>query len=312
MQEDLRISIGIPVHNEEAVVDELLSRLGAVLSRQRGGPHEIVFVDDGSTDRTVELLRDAKVDNAAVVVVRLSRNFGHQAALTAALDHVTGDVAVLMDGDLQDAPEAIPSMLEKHAQGYDVVFAQRASRHEAWYLRFSYGVFYRLIQRLADVKLPLDSGDFSLLSRKVIDTLKRAPERHRYLRGLRSWAGFRQIGVAVPRDTRFGGVSKYSALKLLNLAFDGIFSFSIVPLRAASILGALVTAGAGVYALYALMVKLLTDQSPLGFTALIVIIVFMSGVQLFFLGIIGEYVGRAYDEAKARPHYVVDEIIRGS
>jgi dolichol-phosphate mannosyltransferase len=312
MQEGLRISIGIPVHNEEAVIGELLSRLGAVLSRLGGGPHEIVFVDDGSTDRTVELLRGAKIDNAAVVVVRLSRNFGHQAALTAALDHVTGDVAVLMDGDLQDAPEAIPSMLEKHAQGYDVVFAQRVSRHEAWYLRFSYGLFYRLIQQLADVKLPLDSGDFSLLSRKVIDTIKRAPERHRYLRGLRSWAGFRQIGVAVPREARFAGVSKYGALKLLNLAFDGLFSFSIVPLRAASIVGALVTAGAGVYALYALMVKLLTDQAPLGFTALIVIIVFMSGVQLFFLGIIGEYVGRAYDEAKARPHYVVDEIIRGS
>jgi dolichol-phosphate mannosyltransferase len=312
MQIGRKVSIGIPVHNEESVIGELLARLGTVLSALPAGPHEIVFVDDGSTDRTVELLRDAKVANATVVVVRLSRNFGHQAALTAALDHVTGEVAVLMDGDLQDAPEAIPQMLEKHAEGYDVVFAQRASRHEPWYLRLSYGLFYRLIQRLADVKLPLDSGDFSLLSRKVVDTIKRAPERHRYLRGLRSWAGFRQIGVTVARDARFAGESKYSALKLMNLAFDGIFSFSIVPLRLASILGALVTTTAGAYALYALMVKLMTDRAPLGFTALVVVVVFMSGVQLLFLGIIGEYVGRAYDEAKARPHYVVDEIIRGS
>lgn len=312
MRAGLRVSVGIPVHNEEAVIPELLSRLGTVLSSLPGGPHEVVFVDDGSTDRTVELLRAGSVANAVVVVIRLSRNFGHQAALTAALDHVTGDVAVLMDGDLQDAPEAIPGMLEKHAQGYDVVFAQRASRHEPWYLRASYGLFYRLIQRLADVKLPLDSGDFSLLSRKVIDTIRRAPERHRYLRGLRSWAGFRQIGFPVQRDPRFAGTSKYGAVKLLNLAFDGIFSFSIVPLRAASIIGALVTAGAGSYAAYALLVKLLTDRAPLGFTALVVVIVFMSGVQLFFLGIIGEYVGRAYDEAKARPHYVIDEVIRGS
>jgi len=312
MQEELRVSVGIPVHNEEAVISDLLARLGAVLSTLPGGPHEVVFVDDGSTDRTVEMLRDAKVANASLVVIRLSRNFGHQAALTAALDHVSGDVVVLMDGDLQDVPEAIPLMLAKHAEGYDVVFAQRASRHEPWYLRLCYDLFYRLIERLADIKLPLDSGDFSLLSRKVVDTIKRAPERHRYLRGLRSWAGFRQIGVAVPRDPRFAGESKYGPVRLLNLAFDGIFSFSIVPLRAASILGALVTASASLYAIYALLVKLLTDRSPQGFTALVLVIVFMSGVQLFFLGIIGEYVGRAYDEAKARPHYVVDEIIRGS
>jgi len=312
MREERRVSIGIPLHNEEAVISELLSRLGAVLMTLPGGPHEVVFVDDGSTDRTVEMLRGAKMANASVVVIRLSRNFGHQAALTAALDHVSGDVVVLMDGDLQDSPEAIPVMLEKHAEGYDVVFAQRASRQEPWYLRLCYGLFYRMIERLADIKLPLDSGDFSLLSRKVVDTIRRAPERHRYLRGLRSWAGFRQVGVAVPRDARFAGESKYSALRLLNLAFDGIFSFSIVPLRAASIVGALVTASASVYALYALLVKLLTDRSPQGFTALVLVIVFMSGVQMFFLGIIGEYVGRAYDEAKGRPHYVVDEIIRGA
>lgn len=310
MKEAPRISIGIAVHNEEEALPELLGRLGAVLRALPGGPHEVVIVDDGSTDASSRLLRAAKVDNAALVIVTLSRNFGHQAALTAAVDHVGGDVVVLMDGDLQDAPEAIPSLLAKHAEGYDVVYGQRSTRHEPWYLRLSYYLFYRLIQRLSNLRLPVDSGDFALLSRKVIDTIRRAPERHRYLRGLRTWAGFRQTGIPIARDPRFAGTSKYGPLRLLGLAFDGIFSFSIVPLRAASMIGALVTLAAIAFAVYALAVKLVTDQSPQGFTALVVVIVFMSGVQLFFLGLIGEYVGRAYDEAKARPHYVIDEIIR--
>jgi len=311
MKDAPRISVGIAVHNEEQAIAELLSRLGAVLAAQPGGPHEVVMVDDGSTDRTFELLREARVANAALVVVRLSRNFGHQAALTAAVDHVCGDVAVLMDGDLQDTPETIPLMLDKYREGYDVVFAQRSSRHEPWYLRLCYRLFYRVIQSLAEIRLPLDSGDFALMSRRVVDTVRQAPERHRYLRGLRSWAGFRQIGLPVARDPRFAGESKYSMLGLLGLAFDGIFSFSIVPLRVASLVGAAATLSAAVFAFAALIVKLVSDRSPQGFTALIIVIVFMSGLQLFFLGLIGEYLGRTYDEAKGRPHYVVDEVIRG-
>lgn len=305
-----RLSVGIAVHNEEQAIPELLSRLGTVLAVIPGGPHEVVVVDDGSTDGSVALLRQAQVANADLVVVRLSRNFGHQAALTAALDHVRGDVTVLMDGDLQDTPETIPLLLAKHHEGYDVVYAQRSSRHEPWYLRLSYRLFYRLIQSLADIRLPLDSGDFALLSRRVVDTLRNTRERNRYLRGLRSWAGFRQIGIPVARDPRFAGESKYSLLRLLGLAFDGIFSFSIVPLRVASLIGALTTGGAILLAVYALFVRFVTDRAPQGFTALFVVIVFMSGLQLFFLGLIGEYLGRAYDEAKARPHYVIDDVTR--
>ncbi len=305
-----RLSVGIAVHNEEQAIPELLSRLAVVLAAIPGGPHEVVVVDDGSHDRSFELLRQAQIANANLVVVRLSRNFGHQAALTAALDHVKGDVTVLMDGDLQDTPEAIPLLLAKHLEGYDVVYAQRSSRHEPWYLRLSYRLFYRLIQSLADIRLPLDSGDFALLSRRVVDTLRNTRERNRYLRGLRSWAGFRQIGIPVARDPRFAGESKYGLLRLLGLAFDGIFSFSIVPLRVASLLGALTTGGAILLAFYALFVRLVSNRAPQGFTALFVVIVFMSGLQLFFLGLIGEYLGRAYDEAKARPHYVIDDVTR--
>ncbi|HET9684740.1 MAG TPA: glycosyltransferase family 2 protein, partial [Gemmatimonadaceae bacterium] len=219
--------MAIPLHNEEAGVGELLHRLGAVLDAIPGGPHEIVLVDDGSRDGTLALLEAAAKRDPRLVVVALSRNFGHQAALSAALDFVTGDVVVAMDGDLQDRPEAIPALLEKQREGYDVVYAQRAKRKESWPLRLSYFVFYRLLASLADTKLPLDSGDFALMTRRVVDQMRAAPEHHRYLRGLRSWVGFRQTGLVVERDERFAGTTSYGPLKLLKLASDGLFSFSV-------------------------------------------------------------------------------------
>ena len=307
-----RVSIGIPVHNEQEVLPELLRRLSAVLERVPAGPHEVVFVDDGSTDRTAEILAGATIDNASVALVKLSRNFGHQAALTAVLDHVSGDVTVLMDGDLQDAPEAIPALLEQFAQGYDVVYAQRAIRRERWYLRTSYFLFYRLIDALSTIRLPLDSGDFSLLSKRVVDVLRRTPERHRYVRGLRTWVGFRQIGVPIERDARYAGQSKYPARRLITLAFDGIFAFSVVPLRVASLVGLSAILASTAFAAYSVYAKFVLNQSPVGFTALILVVVFTSGVQLLFLGLIGEYMGRTYDESKGRPHYVVDRVIRNS
>jgi glycosyltransferase involved in cell wall biosynthesis len=241
-------------------------------------------------------------------VIALSRNFGHQTALAAALDNVLGDVTILLDGDLQDPPEAIPALLDFYRQGYDVVYVQRVNRKEAWWLRVCYHLFYRLLALLSSTQLPLDAGDFGLMSRRVIEEIRRMPEHHRYLRGLRAWVGFRQIGIPIDRSARRGGVTKYSPLKLLKLASDGIFAFSIVPLRAAALLGLIAIALSVLYSMYAVYAKFWL-HSPQGFTALILAVAFLGGVNLFFLGIIGEYIGRLYEEAKRRPHYVVSKMI---
>jgi dolichol-phosphate mannosyltransferase len=214
-----------------------------------------------------------------------------------------------MDGDMQDPPEAISLLLEKYQQGYDVVYAKRVRRKEPLWLRFCYATFYRLIALLSNSKLPLDAGDFGLMSRRVVDELRRLRECHRYLRGLRTWVGFRQVGIEIERGRRHSGDSKYSLVKLLKLATDGLFSFSIVPLRLAAVLGLLALSLSMLYALYALYAKLFLNRSPQGFTALIVVITFLTGVQLFFTGVIGEYVGRLYEASKDRPLYIVAERI---
>jgi polyisoprenyl-phosphate glycosyltransferase len=304
-----QLSIAIPVHNEQEVVAELLRRLGTVLDSIGDGDHEIVIVDDGSTDSTLDLLRQASARDPRLKIVSLSRNFGHQAALSCALDHTSGDAVVVMDADLQDVPEAIPQLYEKFRSGYDVVYAQRIRRKEAWPVRACYFIFYRLLAQLSEVRLPLDAGDFGLMSRRVVDELRSMREHHRYLRGLRAWVGFRQAGIPIERDRRGGGRSKYSWRRLMKLASDGILAFSIVPLRAAALMGLMAIAASVAFAIYSIFVKFLLNRSPLGFTALIVMITFLSGVQLLFLGVIGEYVGRIYEESKGRPLYVVHEVI---
>jgi len=305
MATEFRLSVAIPLHNEESVLPDLLRRVLAVLDALEGGPHELVFVDDGSTDRTYEILQAAARQDVRIVALSLSRNFGHQAAITAALDHVTGDAVVLMDGDLQDVPEVIPQFVEKYHQGFDVVYAKRIRRKGSWLLRVCYFLFYRIMAQLSDIQLPLDSGDFGLMSRPVIHQLRRMPEHHRYLRGMRSWVGYRQTGIEVERAERHSGRSKYSLMRLTKLAFDGIFAFSIVPIRAAALVGAIVMLASSFYIAYAIYLKLILQRSPRGFTALIVAITFLSGIILFFLGVIGEYVGRIYEETKGRPHYVI-------
>lgn len=306
-----RISVVVPLYNEEATVPELLRRLGAVLSSVEGGPHEMLFVDDGSVDRTVPLLAEAAQRDPRIRVVVFSRNFGHQAAISAALDHATGDAVVAMDGDLQDVPEAIPRFLEKLAEGCDVAYARRVRRKEPWWLRASYFVFYRMLARFSNVQLPLDAGDFGIMSRRVVDLIRQSPERHRYLRGLRAWAGFRQCGIDVERGARHAGESKYGLRKLLRLASDAVFSFSVAPLRAAALSGLAAIAFAALFAAYAIYVRLAHGRTPEGFTALIVVIVFLSGVQLLFLGVLGEYLGRVYEQVKGRPTYVVARVIGG-
>ena len=307
-----RLSVAVPVYNEEEAIPLLLARLGAVLDALPGGPHEMVFVDDGSRDGSLALLRAAAAADPRVRAVSLSRNFGHQQAITAALDHATGDAVLVMDADLQDTPESIPEFVDLFRQGYDVVYARRVARKEAAWKRAAYYGFYRLAARLSTVPLPLDAGDFGLMSRRVVDLLRAMPERHRYLRGMRAWAGFRQIGVPVERAERGAGESKYSLRRLMGLAFDGIFAFSVIPLRAAAAAGVLAMLLSALFALYSLVAKLFLGQSPQGFTALILVITFLSGVQLLFLGVIGEYLGRVYEEVKQRPTYVVGEVLGGA
>ena len=302
------VSVAVPLYNEEDVVETLVARLGAVLDALPGTGHEMVLVDDGSFDRTADILRRLAADDARMVVIELSRNFGHQAAMSAALARTQGDVVVMMDGDLQDHPEVIPRFLAQHANGYDVVYARRVARKEGWLKRLSYYLFYRLIRMLSDLTLPVDSGDFCLVTRRVAKQMSRLPERNRYLRGLRTWVGFRQTAIEVERGERGAGSSKYSLPKLLRLALDGIFSFSIVPLRAATALGLLAITMSSLFAAYAVYVRLFLGRSPEGFTALLVAIVFLFGVQFLMFGILGEYVGRIYEETKGRPQYVVKAV----
>lgn len=292
------------------MLPDLLARLNAVLDNLPGGPHEIVFVDDGSRDRSLELLRQAD-SRHEMLVICLSRNFGHQAAIGAALDHVTGDAVVVMDGDLQDTPETIPRFLDEFAQGFDVVYAIRTQRKEGPLLRFCYAAFYRLISTLADIHLPVGAGDFALMSRRVVDELRSTPERNRYLRGLRTWVGFPQTGIPVERAIRHSGKSKYNLRRLFRLAFDGIFGFSVIPLRVATILGITTIAGSMLFSLYALYTWFF-HESPIGFTATILAVMFLAGVQLLSLGIIGEYLGRVYEEVKQRPRYIVGSVIHVS
>lgn len=310
--ENPSVSIAIPVFNEEQVIDELLDRCLAVLDALPGSGHEVVLVDDGSSDSTVEKVWRRIESDERIKCVELARNFGHQVAVTAALDHVAGDVVFVMDGDLQDRPEELPKFLAKHAEGYEVVYARRVERKEGLLLRICYSVAYRIIGALSETPLPLDSGDYSLISRKALNAMLSAPERQRYVRGLRAWVGFRQIGIDVERDARFAGESKYSVAKLAGLAMNGLFSFSIIPLRIASFVGFSVVAMGLAYLGYAIAVRLLGGGTPTGFTAIIGLVVVMSGVQLLFLGIIGEYLGRVYTEVKRRPQYVVNRLLGGS
>lgn len=305
----MKVSVAIPVFNEEDVLPELIHRVASVLDSIPGGPHEMAFVNDASTDGTMEILREAARQDKRISVVDFSRNFGHQVAVTAALDLVTGDVVVMMDGDLQDTPETIPRLIEQYEKGYDVVYARRKQRKENPLLRLCYFLFYRSIARLSAIDLPLDSGDFSLISKRVVKDMQRMREHHRYLRGLRTWVGYRQIGIDVERDKRQAGESKYTFSKLFGLAFDGVFAFSVYPLRAATFLGFGAMALSSIYAIYSVICKLFLDTNPKGFTGLIVSMVFLFGVQFLFLGIIGEYVGRTYEETKNRPLYVVKELV---
>ncbi len=307
-----RVTIAIPIHDEQAVIPALLDRVLAVLDTLPGEGHELLVIDDGSSDGSLTLLEDAARRDERIGIVVLSRNFGHQAALTAAFDHARGDAMLVMDGDLQDPPEALPMMLDRLAEGHDVVFVRRVRRKEPWWLRMGYHTAYRVIARLSNLALPVDAGDFALLSRRAIMAMRALPERQRYLRGLRRWIGFRQVSVEVERDARSVGTSKYSMQRLIGLALDGAFAFSTTPLRLIGVLGGIALLGSLAFAAFAVYAKFALERSPQGFTALTVLGTLLGGMILLSLWIIGEYVGRIYEEVKQRPVYIVDRVVRAA
>ena len=300
-----RISLIVPIYNEEATIDELRARLLPVMEPL--GAFEVILINDGSKDRSPEMLDALCASDPRFIALHFSRNFGHQAAVTAGLHESAGECAVIIDADLQDPPELIAEMVKKWAEGFDVVYAQR--RERAGESRMKKGtafVFYRTLAALTEVDIPTDTGDFALLDRKVIDVLNSMPERNRYIRGLRAWVGFRQTAVQFDRAERFAGETKYPFRRMIALAFDGIFSLSKAPLRLAVYFGFL-SAGLSFLLGIWFIVERLTGRfnTVRGWASTIVIVLFLGGIQLICIGAIGEYIGRTYDEAKQRPLYIV-------
>ncbi len=298
------VGLIVPCFDEEEVLPALFESLGPVLDRL-GPEARVLLVNDGSRDGTADLLDAQCARDPRYGVLHLSRNFGHQAAITAGLQHVRGDVVVLLDADLQDPPDLVPAMIATWREGYDIVYGVRQKRKEAWVLRAAYRVFYRLLKRMANVDIPLDAGDFSLMDRRVVDLLNRMPEQNRFVRGLRGWVGFRQTGLPYERAERRAGAPKYNLPRLMRLALDGLVSFSIVPLRLAVWLGLATSLFGFLYLIYAVAERLLVGTTPPGWASLVVLILLLGGIQLVMIGIIGEYVGRIFEEVKGRPRFIV-------
>lgn len=305
------ISVVVPCYNDEAVIDATHARLCEALAKLADLSCEILYVDDGSGDRTIELLyRLEPIGDIELKILRLSRNFGHQIAVTAGLDHARGDAVVVIDSDLQDPPEVILEMVDRWREGYHVVYGARLNRAgETGFKLITAKVFYRLMNRLSETKIPLDVGDFRLMDRRVVDVLKAMPEKDRFLRAMVTWVGFRQTAVFYKRLPRLAGESSYSLWRMIRFAVDGVISFSFTPLRVMILTGfcAIAIAFAGI--IWAVLDRLLTNNWVRGWTSLFVAILFMGGVQLISLGIIGEYVGRIFGEVKNRPLYLIQDSV---
>jgi glycosyltransferase involved in cell wall biosynthesis len=300
------LSVVVPAYNEEEVLPVFHERLSAVLaSLNMDG--EIVYVNDGSTDRTMEVLQNLKEKDSRISIVDLSRNFGKEIALTAGLDHANGDAVVVIDADLQDPPELIADFIKHWREGHDVVYAKRTRRDgESFFKKATAYGFYRIIQGVSRVKIPEDTGDFRLLSRRAVDALKQLREQHRFMKGLFAWIGFPQKAVLYRRDPRHAGETKFNYWRLWNFALEGITSFTIAPLKAATYLGLLAALGAFFYGGFLVLDTLLYGNPVAGYPSLMVVMLFLGGVQLMTLGIIGEYLGRMFDEAKGRPLYLLN------
>jgi len=298
------ICLIFPCYNEEEVLPDLLQVLHSL---DLGVPMRFLFVDDGSQDDTLRILKEACLLDDRIACLSLSRNFGHQVAVGAGLKHATGDIVAVLDADLQDPPELLKKFIQKWQEGYDVVYGIRTNRKESWFLRMCYSSFYRLLDRTANIQIPKDAGDFALMDRKVVDVLKSMPEHNQFVRGLRGWIGFKQIGIKYARPARHAGKPSYNIRRLTRLALDGLLSFSSAPLRLSAWLG-LGSAFLGFcYLVYALITFMSGKNLPPGWTSTVVLILFLGGIQLIVLGILGEYLGRIFDEVKGRPHYILNE-----
>ncbi|MED4209204.1 glycosyltransferase family 2 protein [Priestia megaterium] len=307
MSSIVKYSIVVPVYNEEEVIHETYRRLTEVMHSTKEA-YELLFVNDGSRDRTAEIIKEYSEQDPAVVLLDFARNFGHQIAITAGMDYARGEAVVVIDADLQDPPELILEMIEKWKQGFDVVYAKRTKRKgETYFKKQTAAMFYRFLSAMTDIDIPLDTGDFRLLDRKVCNQMNSIQEKNRFVRGLVSWVGFKQIAVEYERDERLAGESKYPLKKMLKLSMDGITSFSYKPLKLASYAGVTLSGIGFIYLLVVLYLKLFTDSTITGWSSLIVIQLFFSGIILIILGMIGEYIGRIYDETKNRPLYIVRE-----
>jgi glycosyltransferase involved in cell wall biosynthesis len=301
------LTLVLPIYNEEVVIPELHARLAEFIGRL-GMETEVVFVDDGSRDRSLELLRAVAARDPRCRVISFARNFGHQAAITAGLDHARGEAVVVMDADLQDPPEVVLEMVAKWKQGYDVVYGRRRSREgETWLKLLTAKWFYRIFAAMIPIEVPLDTGDFRLMSRRVVTVLRELREVHRFVRGMVSWLGFRQIAVLYDRPRRFAGVTKYPLRKMLRFAVDGITSFSVLPLRIATYLGLFISVISVLVALWAVLARFVFHVTVPGWTTVVVLVSLLAAVQLVMTGILGEYIGRIYEQVKQRPLYVVAE-----
>jgi len=302
------LSIVAPVYNESECLREFSRRLVEVLDKT-GMRSEVIFVNDGSTDNSLEVLRSLRLNYPAFKIINLSRNFSHQIAVKAGIDHVSGDAVIIMDADLQDSPDVIPQFLEKWNEGYDVVYAIRAKREgESIFKTWTAKLFYRCLKRVSHVDIPLDTGDFRLISSKVVEPLKNMHEKHPFIRGLVSWLGYRQIGIPVHRDSRYAGKTKYTIKRMIKLAWSGVTHFSFLPLQACTLIGLVISVVSIVWMIQALYVRYVLNIAVPGWTSLIIAVLFLGSLQLITLGIFGSYLGRIYDEVRPRPLYLVSDI----
>lgn len=302
------ISILIPAYNEEEVLEHLYHRLGKLANDNRGYNFEFLFVNDGSRDKTLEIIKDYASVDERVSFINLSRNFGKEIAMIAGLDHVIGDATVIIDADLQDPPELIPKMIKLWEDGYDDVYAKRTSRDgETWFKKQSSMWFYKILQKTTNIPIQIDTGDFRLLDRRCVEALKQIRESERYTKGMFSWIGYKKKEITYNRDPRFAGTTKWNYLKLFNLAIDGITSFTTAPLRISSIFGMIISFISFLFLVVLLFKTLFFGDTVAGYPSLMAVVLFLGGLQLLSLGIIGEYIGRIFNETKQRPLYFIEE-----